>query len=266
MKKIGMRNIKTGIAVFLATLAGSLGIIETPVYTVSVCIFSIKNTIKDSLHDSFYRIIGTFIGGLVGYLCARFLFTNIISATLGVIFIIHICNEFKLYDSSAIASVTFISICLGVNDNHPLNYSIMRTVDTLMGVLIALVVNFGISRGKYLKHLWNSFNKAYDSCIKIINSMISNDDFSTSYKKLSEKFESLEEYYEHLVDELPLSNEAYSLNTLYSRFDHCENLIHHVHGLYLIEKKVSHVENSSKAIIYKYHKDNILELLSEDKK
>ena len=40
MQKIGMRNIKTGIAVFFATLAGYLGIVETPVYTVSVCIFS----------------------------------------------------------------------------------------------------------------------------------------------------------------------------------------------------------------------------------
>ena len=80
MKKIGMRNIKTGIAVFLATFAGYLGIVETPVYTVSVCIFSIKNTIKNSLDDSFSRIIGTLVGGLVGYLCARFLFTNIIFA------------------------------------------------------------------------------------------------------------------------------------------------------------------------------------------
>ena len=44
MKKIGLRTIKTGIAVFLATLAGYYGLVETPVYTVSVCIFSIKNT------------------------------------------------------------------------------------------------------------------------------------------------------------------------------------------------------------------------------
>ena len=41
-----MRNVKTGIAVFLAALAGYIGIVQTPIYTVSVCIFSIKNTIK----------------------------------------------------------------------------------------------------------------------------------------------------------------------------------------------------------------------------
>ena len=73
MKKIGMRNIKTGIAVFLATLAGYLGIVETPVYTVSVCIFSIKNTMKNSLEDSRSRILGTLLGGVIGYLiCCLF--------------------------------------------------------------------------------------------------------------------------------------------------------------------------------------------------
>ena len=266
MKKIGMRNIKTGIAVFLATFAGYLGIVETPVYTVSVCIFSIKNTIKNSLDDSFSRIIGTLVGGLVGYLCARFLFTNIISATLGVIFIIHLCNELKIYDSSAIASVTFISICLGVGNNHPLTYSIMRTIDTLVGVIIALIVNFGVSRHKYIDHLWKSFNLAYDDCINIINSMIEGLDFSLSYKKLNEKFDSLQEYYNHLVDELPLSNESYRLNTLYSCFDRCENLIHHVHGLYLIEKKVCYSDNVLNESIYNYHKNNILNLLAENKK
>ena len=266
MKKIGMRNIKTGIAVFLATLAGYLGIVETPVYTVSVCIFSIKNTIKNSLEDSFSRIIGTLLGGLIGYLCSRFFVTNIISATLGVIFIIHICNEFKIYDSSAIASVTFISICLGVGNNQPLTYSIMRTIDTLVGVIIALIVNFGISRHRYIDHLWKFFNSAYDDCISIINSMVENKDFSLSYKKLNEKFDSLHEYYNHLVDELHLSSESYNLNALYNRFDRCENLIHHVHGLYLIEKKVCYMDDFSNEAIYKYHKDIILKLLSEDKK
>ena len=100
----------------------------------------------------------------------------------------------------------------------------------------------------------------------IINSMIEGLDFSLSYKKLNEKFDSLQEYYNHLVDELPLSNESYRLNTLYNRFDRCENLIHHVHGLYLIEKKVCYSDNVLNESIYNYHKNNILKLLAENKK
>lgn len=265
MKKIGMRNIKTGIAVFFAALAGYLGIVETPVYTVSVCIFSIKNTIKDSLEVSWSRILGTLLGGLVGYLCACFFKTNIITATLGVIFIIHLCNELKISESSAIASVTFISICLGIGSNHPLTYSIMRTIDTLVGVIIALLVNYTVSRKKYIDYLWNAFNFNYDDFINIINSMLKEIDFSSSYRKLNERYSQLLEYYNQLVDELPYSSQTHNLNVLHSNFDRCEHLIHHVHGLHLIEKRASYMDTCTNETIYRYHKENILSLLAEQK-
>lgn len=263
MKKIGMRNIKTGIAVFFATLAGYLGVVETPVYTVSVCIFSIKNTIKNSIEDSWARILGTLLGGLIGFLCALFFTGNIISATFGVILIIHLCNILKISDSSAIASVTFISICLGVGNNHPLNYSIMRTIDTLVGVVISLVVNYAISRQKYIKYLWSSFNSAYNDCISIINFMVKNTDFSSSYIKLNNSFSELQEYYNQLVDEIPYSKETHNINILYHKFDLGEQLIHHVHGLYLIEKRVSSMDTIFNEYIYKYHQRSILALLSQ---
>lgn len=265
MKKIGMRNIKTGIAVFFATLAGYLGIVETPVYTVSVCIFSIKNTIKGSIKDSWSRILGTLLGGLIGFLCALFFKGNIISSTLGVILIIYICNILKISDSSAIASVTFISICLGIGNNHPLNYSIMRTIDTLVGVIIALIVNYTLSRKRYIKHLWSSFNTVYNDCLKIINSMVKNNDFSSLYIKLNNKHFELEEYYNQLIDEIPYSKETHDINTLYYKFDIEEQLIHHVHGLYLIEKKVSSIDTSLNKPIYKYHKESILSLLDKSR-
>lgn len=263
MKKIGMRNIKTGIAVFFATLAGYLGIVETPVYTVSVCIFSIKNTMKDSLEVSWSRILGTLLGGIVGYLSTFFLRENIISATLGVILIIHLCNIMKISDASAIASVTFISICLGVGNNHTLNYSIMRTIDTLVGVLIALIVNYSVSRKKYIEYLLASFNSTYKYCLDIIYSMMKSQDFSSYYTKLSSKYSDLQEYYNQLVDEIPYSNETHNLNNLYYNFDICEQLIHHIHGLYLIEKRISSMDTIFNESIYKYHKKSILALLSQ---
>ncbi len=266
MKKIGMRTIKTGIAVFLSTLVGYLGLVESPVFTVSACIFSLKNTLKNSWNEALSRILGTLIGGLIGYLCAAFLGCNIITATLGVVFIIHICNELKLHDASAIASVTFISICLGIGNNHPLNYSILKTMDTLVGVVIALIVNFSISRHRYIKKLWNLFDIAYDDCISIINSMVEEMDFSLSYKKLKDRFDYLKKNYDHLLDELPLSVESYNLNILHNRFDRCESLLHHVHGLYLMEKMAHYSDKALNKAIYKYHTYNILKLLSEDKK
>ena len=263
MKKIGMRNIKTGIAVFLATLTGYLGIVETPVLTVSVCIFSIKNTIKNSIEDSWTRIIGTLLGGLIGYFFALFFKGNIISVTLGVVFIIYICNILKISDSSAIASVTFTAICLGIGSSEPLKYSIMRTIDTLVGVIIALLVNYTISRQKYIKYLWNSFNISYNDCINIINSMMKTNDFSSYYKKLNSRYLDLQDYYNQLVDEIPYYSKIQNINYLHDEFDICEQLIHHIHGLYIIEKRICSMQTSVNEPIYKYHKSSISKLLSQ---
>ena len=97
MQKIGMRNIKTGIAVFFATLAGYLGIVETPVYTVSVCIFSIKNTMKNSLEVSWTRILGTLLGGVIGYLSTFIFRGDSIPVTLGGILFFHLCSLLHLH-------------------------------------------------------------------------------------------------------------------------------------------------------------------------
>ena len=93
--------------------------------------------------------------------------------------------------------------------------------------------------------------------------MVENMDFSSSYIKLNEKYDNLQEFYNQLVDELPFSNETHNLNTLYDDFDRCDNLIHHVHGLYLIEKRFASMDTIVNEAIHKYHKQNILRLLSE---
>ncbi|MPM65320.1 hypothetical protein SDC9_112215 [bioreactor metagenome] len=139
----------------------------------------------------------------------------------------------------------------------------MRTIDTLVGVIIALVVNYAVSRKRYIKYLWASFNSDYSDCLNIIHSMVKNLDFSSLYIKLNNKHSELQEYYNQLIDEIPYSKETHDINTLYYKFDIVEQLIHHVHGLYLIEKKVSSIDTSLNEPIYKYHKDSILSLLDQ---
>lgn len=265
MKKIGMRTIKTGIAVFLALLAGYFGVVQTPVYTVSVCIFSIKNTLKNTLDDARIRILGTLLGGLIGFLFAIFTSENIFEITLGVILVIHLCNIFNISDSAAIASVTFTSISIGLGKNQPLIYSIERTLDTLVGLLIALIINYSFYRPKFLKYLLCSFNSSYKDYLAIVSNMFISNDYSSSYIKLLSKFQDVHDFYNQLIDDLPLSNESHKLTSIHDSYDICEQLLHHVQGLYLIEKRISSMETLANPAIYKYHKDSISRLLHENK-
>ena len=47
-KKIGMRNIKTGIAVIICVLVGNL-ILDNTFFAVVACVISMQNTVKASL-------------------------------------------------------------------------------------------------------------------------------------------------------------------------------------------------------------------------
>ena len=261
MKKIGLRTIKTGIAVFLAMLAGYFGLVETPVYTVSVCIFSIKNTMKSSVSDARTRILGTLLGGFVGYIFAILTHGEIISTALGVILIIHLCNSLKISDSAGIASVTFTAILIGIGQNNPLTYSIFRTIDTLIGLLIALLVNYGVSRPKYLKHLCSAFKSAHADCIDIASEMVAKNDFS-NYWKYEELFDDLQNYYNLLLDEITYANKDADFTELKEYFNIFEQLLHHIHGLYLLKNNPLDKSNWSNGTIYKYHIDSINKLLS----
>ena len=95
--------------------------------------------------------------------------------------------------------------------------------------------------------------------------MNKNKHFSSSYTKLNSRYSDLQEYYNQLVDEIPYSNETYNLSDLYHSFDICEQLIHHIHGLYLIEKRVCSMDTIFNENIYNYHKKSILNLLSQYK-
>ena len=91
--------------------------------------------------------------------------------------------------------------------------------------------------------------------------MVSNNDFSSSYNKLQEKYTDLESFYNLLIDELSYSNNNKHLTKLYKDFDICEQLLHHIHGLYLLEKKSFLNRNKINDDINKYHKKNINSLL-----
>lgn len=66
MIKIGMRNIKTTISVFICLLVFELINRNNPIFACIAAVICVQNTIVDSKEIGFSRIIGTIIGGLAG--------------------------------------------------------------------------------------------------------------------------------------------------------------------------------------------------------
>ncbi|MDK2802459.1 MAG: FUSC family protein [Oscillospiraceae bacterium] len=146
--KIGMRNFKTAISVFLCIIVAKLFNRGDFFYAIIASIMCMQSTIKNTKKVGMDRMIGTIIGGLLGFifLYIDFIFLsgryNFILIPVGIIIDIYICNLLNKGSSSPISCIVMTSIIFynGGWDEVYL-YTFDRIVETGVGIVIAMLVN-----------------------------------------------------------------------------------------------------------------------------
>lgn len=160
LPKIGARTVKTGITVLVCSLISFLIFNRESAFISSMSgITCLQNSVKGSVSTGKNRITGTIFGAIIGFIIAslsRYMGDNkiIISlvAGVGVIATIYLCILFSIQDCINTACVMFLMIMMSISESQWLTYSITRTIDTFVGVLVGITVN---------KHVFrNSFKKA----------------------------------------------------------------------------------------------------------
>ena len=139
-KKIGLRTIKTGIAVTLSLLVSTLLRLEYPFFVAMTSIISMDKTAMNSMKMGRNRIMGTFIGAVVGILLSYVDRGNPFLCGIGIIIMILICKALKLKGSISIGGIVLLAIMVHT-DRTPIFYGFNRTLDTIVGAGVALFVN-----------------------------------------------------------------------------------------------------------------------------
>lgn len=150
----GLRIIKTSLAVFLCLVLYSLAPFpDTSKVTTALVatIISLRSTIKESFAVSFTRIQSTFVGAVFGLLVLMIKdryqlddksFVYALLLSLFAALIIWISVSFLKSDGAGLGSITFLIISLGTLEGISPHYiAIARFFDTLIGIVIALLVN-----------------------------------------------------------------------------------------------------------------------------
>lgn len=143
--KIGMRNVKTAISVFICVLIYNLFSSDTPFYATIAAIIAMQSSVIDSFKTGRNRMLGTILGALVGLMFALIQPGNPILCALGMVIIIYLCNLFGWNKAISIAGIVFTAIMVNMGDRSPLEYSLSRIFDTLVGITVALSVNYFIA-------------------------------------------------------------------------------------------------------------------------
>lgn len=147
--KIGARTIKTALSVFCTIIILSIFKKDSYFFACVAAILCMQPTIEDSFKIGKQRLIGTFVGALIGLLLISLITlfdtsnTIIYALTLsiGIILLIYTCTILKLNQCVNIACVTYLAIVLSVGTETWLSYSFNRIFETLIGAIIGILIN-----------------------------------------------------------------------------------------------------------------------------
>lgn len=172
MKKIGLRIIKTMIAVLVCLLIDLIlkkiiGIEKSknyfnPFFASLATVYCLNNSKDNSIHLGKIRIFGSLLGGIFGilYLTIVFVLLNTLNIDLdnnyfiytfllylfisfGTIILIYIANFLKLSNIIFISLLTYLAVSVGNTTNLSFyGYAFNRILSTIIGVFISLIINF----------------------------------------------------------------------------------------------------------------------------
>lgn len=147
--KIGLRNIKTALAVFICMILFPLISKDSnPFYACIAAVICMKDTVPSTFKIGVDRILGTVMGGLLGVVCIfiieKFPYLssfNAILTAIGIIILIYICTCINKPGSVTISCIVLIGIMVNHIGPESYAYAVGRSIDTTIGILVAFLVN-----------------------------------------------------------------------------------------------------------------------------
>lgn len=170
---IGMRNIKTA---FAATLCAFIYLLihRNPTFACIGAVFGIGSDMGESRLGGGNRLFGTIIGGLIGMFLFRlhmvfepngtFSPLMLLWLFIGVVLLILISTGVKWPGAIQPGGVMLCIILFNTPAATYISYSLNRIVDTGVGVVVALLVNYLFPQERWLKiksHLKKKFKKIF---------------------------------------------------------------------------------------------------------
>ncbi len=153
---LGLRSIKTAFATMLTALLYAHFPNSNPTFACIGAIFGMGVNMEDSKRSGGNRFFGTIIGGFIGlglFKVEHLIFPEgnywmkVVMVFLGIIILIALCVRFHWPGGVQPGGVVLCIILFNTPPNY-INYAIDRMIDTGVGVIISLLVNYEFSRNR----------------------------------------------------------------------------------------------------------------------
>lgn len=143
---IGMRIVKTSLAITISVYIVTWLNLDSPFFAAVGALIAMQGNLVESLAMAKYRILGSIFGGGMGVAGVYLAHGNPLAIGLGAGLIIFIANKIKWQQTIVLSTVVFTSIMLRDSGDSAILFSISRVINTLVGIVVAVVVNYSIFR------------------------------------------------------------------------------------------------------------------------
>lgn len=281
-KRIGLRSIKTAVAVMIGLYLSYIFKLYTPLYTSIACVTSMQSSVYDSVKDVTKRGFTAVFGVTLGYLLSKLTenpYLEILVCGFGVLLILFLLKQFKLNRMASLSCIVFMASYFSKIDKF--QYGLNRVIGTIIGMLVGLIVNLIVARPRLDLDFYNDAITQRDILRNIFINIIKRDErniefVSGSRKSVEEKFEKLLKEYETIMHPKMDIVHAKELKGIFSNLEISLNLLNLLEPRVLdyenriklledfgIETTEEEVEESELSIVYNYQVANILRCFEE---
>ena len=146
--RVGLRVIKTGIAVSVSMMVAVFLGVRDPFYSAIAAIVVMQPTVSDTWKIGANRMLGTLVGALVGLVFVTISPANPVLAGVGIIILIIILSKMGRTNPISIGGVVYLAILLNTEGGN-VSYTVHRLIDTGAGIIVAVIVNYGFFPPNY---------------------------------------------------------------------------------------------------------------------
>lgn len=170
---VGQRNIKTALAATICALMYML-VDMNPTFACIGAIFGVGSDMDSSRKNGGNRFFGTIIGGFLGMLLFRIYiwvypdgshhFLMLLLVFVGVVVLILVSQLFRWPGAVQPGGVVLCIILFNTPVDSYISYSIGRMIDTGIGVAVALLINWLLSKERVDKWLGVFKKRTDENC------------------------------------------------------------------------------------------------------
>lgn len=158
-RRLGLRVMKTGIAVTVCVVTGRLIGLNEPLVAVVATILSMGKSIDMSVRSASYKMAGVAIGCVFGGAFSMISHGNAGLCGIGAIACFYLCRLLGLDEAGPLSCFLFAAVMFGGTAPHFWRYALVCGENALLGIGVAVIVNLVVMPPNYARMIRQNYGE-----------------------------------------------------------------------------------------------------------